>query len=141
MERHRKYAHRPDGEFFLHIGFRRHPTDAERDTAEDGTVLGVDLGVENIAVTSTARFFSGGKMLHRLNEFETVRGGLQRTGTRSAHRTLKQASGRALRYIRDVMHRVANGIIEEALRYDCDVIAFENLTGIRENTRTSWGHQ
>ncbi len=49
-----------DGDYFLHIGFRRPKNDAERNTAEDGTVLGVDLGIENIAVTSTAYFFSGG---------------------------------------------------------------------------------
>jgi hypothetical protein len=29
-----------DGEYFLHIGLRRHKSDAERNTAEDGTVLG-----------------------------------------------------------------------------------------------------
>jgi putative transposase len=130
-----------DGEYFLHIGFRRYRTDAERDTAEDGTILGVDLGVENIAVTSTARFFSGRELLHNLREFEQVRGGLQQTGTRSAHRSLVDSSERELRYIRDVMHRVANGIIDEALQYECDVIALENLTNIRGRTRASWGHQ
>jgi putative transposase len=30
-----------DGEFFLHIGFRRYKNDTERNTAEDGTVLGL----------------------------------------------------------------------------------------------------
>jgi putative transposase len=130
-----------DGEYFLHIGFRRYRTDAERDTAEDGMILGVDLGVENIAVTSTARFFSGRELLHNLREFEQVRGGLQQTGTRSAHRSLVDSSERELRYIRDVIHRVANGIIDEALQYDCDVIALENLTNIRGRTRASWGHQ
>ena len=130
-----------DGEYFLHMGFRRYRNDTERNTAEDGTVLGVDLGVENIAVTSTARFFSGQELLHNLREFEKTRGGLQRTGTRSAHRSIVSSSGRELRYIRDLMHRVANGIIDEAERYECDVIAFENLTDIRENKRAAWGHQ
>ena len=130
-----------NGEFFLHIGFRRPKNDTERNTAEDGTVLGVDLGIENLAVTSTAYFFSGRELTHDLREFETVRAGLQRTGTRSAHRTLVQSSGRELRYIRDVLHRASNALIDEALRYDCNVIAFENLTHIRDRTGASWGHK
>lgn len=52
-----------DGTYFLHMGVQRHKTDAERTaeqrTAENGTVLGVDLGVENIVVTSTGPFVSG----------------------------------------------------------------------------------
>ncbi|SEP13676.1 Probable transposase [Halogranum amylolyticum] len=130
-----------DGNYFLHIGFRRHKNDTERNTAEDGTVLGVDLGIENLAVTSTAYFFSGRELTHNLREFEKVRAGLQQTGTRSAHRTLEQSSGRELRYIRDVLHRASNAIIAEALRYECDVIAFENLTHIRDRTGASWGHK
>ena len=130
-----------DGDYFLHIGFRRHKNDTERNTAEDGTVLGVDLGIENLAVTSTASFVSGRELAHDLREFEKVRAGLQQTGTRSAHRTLKQSSGRELRYIRDVLHRASNAIVAEALRFECDVIAFEDLTHIRDSTGASWGHK
>ncbi|MFW6320834.1 MAG: RNA-guided endonuclease InsQ/TnpB family protein [Halohasta sp.] len=130
-----------DGEFFLHLGFRRQRNDTERSIAANGTVLGVDLGIENLAVTSTARFFNGRELAHRLREFETVRGGLQQTGTRSAYRTLTRSSGRERRYIRDVLHRTANGIISEAVRYGCHVIAFEDLTEIREQTGASWGHR
>jgi IS605 OrfB family transposase len=129
-----------DGDYFLHIGFRRPKNDTERNTAEDGTVLGVDLGIENLAVTSTACFVSGRELTHDLREFEKVRAGLQQTGTRSAHRTLEQSSGRELRYVRDVLHRASNAIVNEALRYECDVIAFEDLTDIRDQTSASWGH-
>jgi len=130
-----------DGDYLLHIGFRRLKTDAERNTAEDGTVLGVDLGIENLAVTSTASFVSGRELTHNLREFEKVRAGLQQTGTRSAHRTLEQSSGRELRYVRDVLHRASNTIVAEALRFECDVIAFEDLTHIRDRTEASWGHK
>ena len=130
-----------DGDYFLHIGFRRDKTDAELNTVEDGTVLGVDLGIENLAVTSTASFFSGRELTHDLREFEKVRAGLQQTGTRSAHRTLEQSSGRELRYVRDVLHQASNAIVDEALRHDCNVIAFEDLTHIRDRTGASWGHK
>jgi len=130
-----------DGDYFLHIGFRRHKIDTERNTAEDGTVLGVDLGIENLAVTSTASFISGRELTHNLREFEKIRTGLQQTGTRSAHRTLEQSSGREFRYVRDVLHRASNAVVNEAVRYDCDVVAFEDLTHIRDRTSASWGHK
>ncbi|GGL34172.1 transposase [Halarchaeum grantii] len=129
-----------DGSFFLHIGFRRQKTDSEQSPPEDGTVLGVDLGIENLAVTSTAFFASGRKLAHRLRQFEKVRGGLQQTGTRSAHRTLVGLSGRAKRYLRDVLHRTSRALVDEALRYECDVIAFERLTHIRDRVDAPWGH-
>jgi putative transposase len=130
-----------DNHYFLHIGFRRHKTETERETAKDGTVLGVDLGIENLAVTSTARFINGRELSHNLREFEKVRAGLQQTGTRSAHRTLSQAGNREFRYLRDVLHRASNAIVAEARRYNCDVIAFEDLTDIRERTDAPWGHR
>ena len=70
-----------DGHYLLHLGFRRQKNDIERNTAEDETVLGMDLCIENLAVTSTACFFSGRELTHRLREFERVRAGLQQTGT------------------------------------------------------------
>ena len=130
-----------DGDYFLHIGFRRPKTDTEKNTAEDGTVLGVDLGIENLAVTSTASFVSARELTHNLREFEKVRAGLQQTGTRSAHRTLEQSSGRERPYVRNVLHRASNTIVDEAIRYECDVIAFEDLTDIRDRTGASWGHK
>jgi len=130
-----------DGEFFLHLGFRRHRTETERDTAEDGTVLGVDLGIENLAVTSTATFINGRELTHDFERFEEVRGSLQQTGTRSAHRTIEEMSRRQRRYVRDVLHHASNEIVTEARQYDCDVIAFEDLTGIRDRTGASWGHR
>jgi len=80
-------------------------------------------------------------LTHDFREFEKVRAGLQQTWTRSAHRALEQSSGRELRYVRDVLHRASNAIVDEALRYESDVIAFENLTHIRDRTGALWGHK
>ncbi|WP_324756827.1 RNA-guided endonuclease InsQ/TnpB family protein [Haloarcula sp. GH36] len=120
-----------DGDLFLHIGFSR-PVPEPEPAAGDGAVLGVDFGVENLAVTSTAAFFSGSELRHRRREFERIRKRLQQRGTRNARRTLNRVAGRERRYARDVLHRVANGILAEARRYDCTVIAFEKLGGIRD---------
>lgn len=128
-----------DGEFHLHLGFRRETE--EPTPAENGTVLGVDLGVSNLAVTSTATFFSGDELRHRRDEFARCRSQLQQCGTRSAHRTLHSVGGREYRYVRDVLHRVSNGIVAEADDHDCDLIAFEELDGIRERLPDAgWFH-
>lgn len=130
-----------DGDFFLHLGFRR-PSKSADDTAENGTVLGVDLGVDNLAVTSTAAFFSGRKLDHQRRQFEKRRGRLQQVGTRSARRTLKQVSERERRYVRDYLHCVAKDIVAEAEKYDCETIAFEDLTDIRETVpEANWFHR
>jgi len=120
--------HYRDGEWYLHLGFRK----PVAETTENGTVLGVDLGVNEIAVTSTARFFSAAELNHNRREFERTRGGLQGTATQNAHNTLQQVSGRETEYVKHVLHSVANGIVEEARRYNCTTIAFEELAGIRD---------
>jgi len=121
--------HYRDGEWYLHLGFRK-PV-AEQMT-ENGTVLGVDLGVNEIAVTSTARFFSAAELNHNRREFERIRGSLQKTATQNAHNTLQQMSSRETEYIKHVLHSVANGIVEEARRHNCSTIVFEKLDGIRD---------
>lgn len=119
-----------DGGFYLHIGFRRPKPQPE--TPEHRTVLGVDLGINHLAVASTGRFFSGREFTHQQREAIKREHELQQTGTRSAYRTLSQLHARRRLRGRDRLHRVANGIITEAVEHDCSTIAFENLTGIRE---------
>nr|WP_233752243.1 MULTISPECIES: transposase [Halostella] len=104
--------------------------------AEHSTVLGVDLGIEQIAVSSTGRFWSGDYLRHRRREYERIRGSLQQTGTESAHRTIERMSGRETRWVKDYLHRISKEIIEEAVVNDCDIIAFEDLTDIGERLPT-----
>ena len=134
-----------DGDYFLHLGFRKPKPDIEESPAEDRTVLGVDLGIENLVVTSTAHFESGKKLLYEHREFERVRGGLQETGTESAHRTLVQRDNREERYNSDYLHGVSNRLLAEAVVYDCTHIAFEDLTHIRDSMPSKrkfhqWAH-
>ncbi len=144
-----------DGEYYLHLGFRKDKPKKQvekQNDDEDRTVLGVDLGIVNIATTSTAYFASGRELRHQHREFERIRGNIQQTGTQSAHRTIQQMSGRESRYLRDELHQVANQILEEARTHDCEYIAFENLntfenvrrpsrsstSGHTDNSLTSW---
>jgi putative transposase len=124
------HYHDHEDTFYLHV---RTKTDVdETDHAEHPTVLGVDLGIENVAVTSTATFWDGGYLNHRRDEYERVRGSLQQTGTESAHQTIKRIGQRESRWAEDYLHCVSAEIVEEAIEYECDVIVFEQLTGIRD---------
>ncbi|WP_423743591.1 transposase (plasmid) [Haladaptatus sp. SPP-AMP-3] len=123
--------HYRDGEFHFHLGFRRPRPDVDLPT-EDATVLGVSLGVQNLAVTSTARFFSGAELTHRHAEFADLREDLRETNTRSARRTLRRAGERIENFTRDTLHEVAGGIVSEAERHGCAVIAFGELEGVQE---------
>nr|WP_319633698.1 hypothetical protein [Natronorubrum aibiense] len=124
-----------DGEYFLHLGFRKpNPFDEQASPAEDRTVLGVDLGIENLAVTSTAHFESGKKLVHDHDQFEQVRGDLN-TGTVSTsnHRWSRKPRRTLLA---DKLHRVSNEIIDEAVEHECSHIVFEDLAYIRDRMPT-----
>jgi putative transposase len=64
-------------EFYLHISTRQIDSDDEvsEDTGHsDQTVLGIDLGVNSLAVTSTGTFWQGDDYDHWCREFEKRRG-------------------------------------------------------------------
>ena len=121
--------HYRDGDYYLHVGVAK---DDEPKDAEGGTVLGVDLGVETIAATSTGRMWSGGYLNHRRREYEKIRGSLQQTGTESAHHAIDSIGDRESRWAEDYLHRISKALVQEAITHDCSVIVFEDLTDIRE---------
>jgi IS605 OrfB family transposase len=137
-ELHRKY-----GEWQLHIHCKR---DVESDTPDQattthGTVLGVDLGVNNLAVASTGTFWTGDEFDHWRREYEQRRGDLQECGTRWAHENMQSVGRKEEGRFKMTLHRIANELVTEAHENDCSVIAFEDLTDIRERTGASWGHK
>lgn len=135
-----------DGAYYLHMGFRRFRTEQEREadqeTAENGTVLGVDLGVKNLAATSTGMFVSGGELTHWQNEYEKRRGSLQQTGTRWAHEAMQHVGRKEETRFTILLHEASNAILAEARENDCTHIAFEELTDIRERLLwATWQHR
>ena len=135
--------HRKHGEWQLHIHCKK---EVESDTPEQpttthGTVLGVDLGVNNLAVTSTGTFWTGDEFDHWRREYEKRRGDLQQCGTRWAHQNIQAVGRKEEGRFKMTLHRIANELVDEARDNDCSVIAFEDLTDIRERTGASWGHK
>ena len=117
-------------EWYLHLRTRAELDDVE--PRENGTVLGVDLGVENIAVTSTGMFWSGSKLDHWRREYEKRRAALQRCGSRDAHEAMQSIGRTETGRFTILLHEIVNGIVEEAAARGCSHIAFEELTDIRD---------
>ncbi|MEZ3145114.1 RNA-guided endonuclease InsQ/TnpB family protein [Halobaculum sp. MBLA0143] len=135
--------HRQHSEWQLHICCT---ADVEINTSaqaatENGTVLGVDLGVNQLAVTSTGRFWTGNEFDHWRREYEKRRGDLQDHGTRWAHETIQSVGRKEKGRFTLMLHRISNELVAEARENGCTVIAFEDLTDIRERTGASWGHK
>ncbi|WP_158057936.1 RNA-guided endonuclease InsQ/TnpB family protein [Halorussus halophilus] len=113
--------------FYLHIVIQKEVEERDGDT-----VLGVDLNLKNVAVTSTGSFYDGGELLWGQNHYFRVRRSLQHKGTRSAKQVLRRLSGRENRFVLNRLHTISRRIVEEADAHDCTYIAVERLTHIRE---------
>jgi len=102
--------------FYLHV--RTKPTvendDAEQGDAEHVSVLGVDLGITNIATTSTGRFWSGAELNHWHREYEKRRSDLQQTGTRWAHENVQRVGRKQTGRFEQMLHTISNELVEEA---------------------------
>ena len=107
--------HRKHGEWQLHIHCK---TDMEPDTPDQattthGTVLGVDLGVNNLAVASTGTFWTGDEFDHWRREYETRRGELQKCGTRWAHENVQAVGRKEHGRFKLTLHRIANELVQK----------------------------
>lgn len=125
-----KHEYEEGEPFYLHLNLEK---ETSKNVSPNSTVMGVDLGIENLAVTSTGKFSSGTELFHSRGRFEEIRGKLQVKGTRSAHLTIKSLSGRENRFACDTLHRISKKIVQEAMKKNVDVIVFEDLEKIREN--------
>jgi putative transposase len=99
-------------------------------------VVGVDVGIRYLAVTSTATgkttFHPGKQVRHTANHYARLRKRLQKKGTRGAKRRLKRIEQRERRLKLQVNHSVAKQIIEQ---HPHALIGLEQLTDIRERKR------
>ncbi|GHO79371.1 transposase [Ktedonobacter sp. SOSP1-85] len=99
-------------------------------------VVGVDVGIRYLAVTSTstgkASFHPGKRTRHKANHYARLRKRLQQKGTRGAKRRLRRIEQRERRLKAQANHRIAKQIIEQ---HPHALIGLENLTDIRERTK------
>ena len=117
------------GRMFFHITFSR---DVNTPNSCGDKIIGVDVGINNLAVCSDGKVFKGHKT--KIMQFQYLRRKLQRKGTKSAKRLLRKISGRQKRYMRWVNHKVSKEIVSSA-----DTIVLENLKGIRKSRNKFMG--
>lgn len=119
-----------DGEFYL---FSTCEIEAPEPIDVEG-VLGVDLGIVNIATDSDGEQYSGGHLRNLRRHHGRLRKRLQSKGTKSAKRLLKKRNRKESRFAHDVNHVVSKHLVLKAKRTK-RAIALEELKGIRSRIR------
>ena len=104
-------------------------------TQTPSKVLGVDLGINNLAVSSDGKFYLKHHIRDRVSRYRGLKSRLQSKGTPSAKRHLKAVAGKEHRFRRDVNHCVTKQIVAQALKYSYDTVAVEDLEDIRDRRK------
>lgn len=106
----------------------------EQREVEAVDVLGVDLGIVEIAYDSDGTNYSGSHLTKVRNRNQSLRKKLQRKGTKSAKRLLKKRRFKESNFARNTNHVISKRIVENAQRTN-RAIAIEELGGIRSRIR------
>jgi putative transposase len=125
---------RRNGDYYIHINL-------DNETPEPiatKEVLGVDLGITDIAYTSDKENWSGQQLNKIRNKYAWVRLVLQKKaslGTRSSRRRCRQLqkrlSGKEKRFQKHINHEISRQLVNNAAA-SSRAISLEDLTGIRE---------
>lgn len=99
----------------------------------NNNVLGIDLGLKNFVVCSDGEHIKAKKVKGIKRAYAYLRKRLQSVGTRSAKRFLKNLSGRERRFQTDYNHCLSKKLVNK----NFGVFAFEDLTGIRKQSKKS----
>jgi IS605 OrfB family transposase len=95
--------------------------------------IGIDLGINNLAVTSNGLRFSGKEAMHIRRHFADLRASLQAKGTKGAIKLLQRLSGKESRIIRHINHVISRRIVDSASPEN--ILVIEDLKHIRERTK------
>jgi IS605 OrfB family transposase len=98
-------------------------------------VMGVDVGENNLAATSTGQVYGGGALRHRRDQRLALRRRLQSNGSQSAKQRLRQVSGTERRRVTHINHETSRAIVREAHRIGATHLALEDLTDIRQRIK------
>jgi IS605 OrfB family transposase len=123
------YSKRKNAFYLLAICDIPDPTEQETEDA-----IGVDLGVVNLLTDSDGVTYTSASIEKNRKRMLKLRGDLQKRGSLSAKRHLKQLSVKQRRFQRDVNHCMSKRLV---LKAQCTkrAIRLEDLTGIRERTK------
>jgi putative transposase len=120
-----------DGQWFFNLVVQSE----DPQTRASGPAMGVDVGENILAATSTGKVWGGESLRHQRDRYLALRTRLQSNGSQSARQKLRQVSGKERRRVRHVNHETSKAIVQEALRAGVAKIRMEDLTHIRERIR------
>ena len=115
-----------NGHFYLCVAV----TVAEEPPFLPEGVIGIDLGMVNIATDSEGNQYSGEQVKKVRKRCRRLRKLLQPRKTRSARKHLQKAGKRESRFVKDVNHVISKKMVQLALDRQ-KALACEDLTGIR----------
>ena len=115
----------------------------EEPAVEPKDIIGIDMGIANIAVDSTGKYYSGDQVKDVREHHADLRSRLQTVGNnhmtrKSARRHLNKLSGKESRFVRNVNHIISKEIVQKA-KGTSSAIAIEDLSGIRMRTTVRKG--
>lgn len=99
-------------------------------------VIGVDLGIAQIAVTDDGQVFSGDQVKNVRLKVREQRRTLQSRKTRSAYKRLQKNNRRQSRFVRDMNHCISKQLVQKAVQ-ERKALAIEKLEGIRQRVHGS----
>lgn len=97
-------------------------------------ILGIDLGIVNVAVDSLGTHYSGKDIEVYRKKMVNRRKNIQKKGTRSAKRKLKKISNKQQRFQNDRNHCISKSIVATAKRLSFS-IALEDLRNIKDRIK------
>jgi putative transposase len=103
-------------------------------------VLGVDLGIRNLATDSDGKHYTGAAVEAVRVRILNLRGALQKAGTPSAKRHLKRLAGREARFRSNTNHTISKRLVAKA-QDTGRAIALEDLTHIRDRVTVRKGQR
>jgi IS605 OrfB family transposase len=108
---------------------------ADKEPRTSGTVIGVDVGENNLAAISSGKVFGGEQLREQRDRYLALRRRLQSNGSQSAKQKLRQVSGKERRRVKQVNHETSTQIVAEAVKHGAAQINMEDLTYIRERIK------
>ena len=116
---------------FINIVFSR-DINIDAISSRNGKTIGVDVGINQVAVTSNRQFFNARQIKSKRIKYKRLRAKLQSKGTRSSKRLLKKLGTKEKRFMKHWNHVISKQIVNNC---EAGTIVLENLEGIRNVRR------
>ncbi|WP_408006920.1 RNA-guided endonuclease TnpB family protein [Pseudalkalibacillus sp. A8] len=111
------------------------------ESSQGKKVMGIDLGLRYLAVASIGTksfFFKGSKVAYTRRHFSARR---RRLGKAKKLQAIKNSKGKESRWMKDQNHKISRQIVNLALANGVGVIRMEDLTDIRNTTKSKKNDQ